>query len=144
MVNFRPRYQPDQFFSVCGVTPSYTNWWRTEPNDAGGKEGCVTMYTRGNRRGAWNDISCSSYHHYICEFNYNRCKWIRWFLHQPYSECWPALSGWFLPKCMYMNNSSPTCEPEFPARETNTASINKMRLALLTTSLQRTLFLLIA
>ena len=71
----RPRYQSENFLSVCGVKPTYVNWARGEPNDVGGKEGCAYLKTSGVQQGKWNDAKCSSVSfHYICEFNYLRCK----------------------------------------------------------------------
>ena len=72
---YRPRDQSaDKFLSVCGVKPTYTNWAASEPNDSGGRENCVHFYTGGVKVGQWNDGKCASTIHYICEFNYLRCK----------------------------------------------------------------------
>ena len=72
---YRPRDQSaDKFLSVCGVKPTYTNWAASEPNDSGGRENCVHFYTGGVKVGQWNDGKCASKIHYICEFNYLRCK----------------------------------------------------------------------
>lgn len=70
----RPRYQPNQFLTVCGKTPIYQNWATGEPNDENQQEGCGQLYTGTFRHGKWNDKECFHSIQYICEFNYLRCE----------------------------------------------------------------------
>ena len=44
---------------------TYTNWYKNEPNNAGGNEECMLVYGRSMFR--WNDYSCSSEFAFICE-----------------------------------------------------------------------------
>ncbi|XP_038600336.1 mannose-binding protein C-like [Tachyglossus aculeatus] len=54
-----------KYLSMTGEKVTYTNWRSGEPNNAGGKENCVTMLEDGE----WNDVPCSYPHGIaICEF----------------------------------------------------------------------------
>ncbi|CAB4017967.1 Hypothetical predicted protein [Paramuricea clavata] len=57
------RYEK-RFINVEGRDQVYTNWNSGEPNNSGGNENCVVMYTNTAR---WNDASCSSNHDFVCE-----------------------------------------------------------------------------
>jgi len=48
-----------------GSEPTYTSWASGEPNDYGGAEDCVEMWSSGN----WNDDSCSDNKESICELS---------------------------------------------------------------------------
>ncbi|XP_077206968.1 mannose-binding protein-like [Paroedura picta] len=54
-----------RFKYANGELVSYTNWKAGEPNDSGGNEDCVTMYTEN---GQWNDYNCNEKALIICEF----------------------------------------------------------------------------
>lgn len=53
------------FLWVVDDTPSYLNWNSGEPNDSWGDEECVELGSNGR----WNDTSCSSWKHYLCEID---------------------------------------------------------------------------
>jgi hypothetical protein len=68
----------NMFYTVRSVEPSYTNWYRAEPNDYAGKEDCVELvykkpYFKNGRDvgGQWNDIACKGYpRHYVCQTSF--------------------------------------------------------------------------
>ena len=43
----------------------YKNWISGAPNNVGGNEGCLHMYSDGS--GYWNDVQCSSSMLYVCQ-----------------------------------------------------------------------------
>ena len=55
-----------KFFTVYGLTPKYTNWFKGEPNDVGKNENCAHYWVLPNKK-AWNDAPCSIKHSFICE-----------------------------------------------------------------------------
>jgi hypothetical protein len=60
------KLQADDFYTLDGKTPSYTNW-ETElgqPNSGGGEK-CVVFYEQLN--GKWHDISCNNRYSKICQ-----------------------------------------------------------------------------
>ena len=44
---------------------SYRGWAKGEPNNAGGDENCVHLYTTKDKD--WNDIKCYNQYSYICQ-----------------------------------------------------------------------------
>ena len=52
------------FVYPSGEPLVYSNWASGEPNNAGGAENCVEMYTNGK----WNDKSCGEQRLVVCEF----------------------------------------------------------------------------
>ncbi|XP_077310074.1 pulmonary surfactant-associated protein D-like isoform X2 [Lithobates pipiens] len=52
------------FMYSTGEQVIFTNWSRGQPDDYKNNEDCVNMYNNGY----WNDVSCSSKHLVICEF----------------------------------------------------------------------------
>jgi hypothetical protein len=58
------RHQDKKFYTVQGVKPSYTNWNSGEPNSPQ-QEHCGQLLVHHN--GRWNDVSCHSKYHYICQ-----------------------------------------------------------------------------
>ncbi|CAB3990898.1 pulmonary surfactant-associated D, partial [Paramuricea clavata] len=69
-----PRYQHTNFHTVAGRSATYLNWAAGQPNDVGGSQDCVYMYTSNDKLGKWNDEGCVWPHHYICESKYHRCN----------------------------------------------------------------------
>ncbi|ELK31330.1 Pulmonary surfactant-associated protein D [Myotis davidii] len=61
MTDFKTR---GSFTYPGGKTLVYSNWNPGEPNNKGGKEHCVEIYTTGK----WNDKSCGERRLVICEF----------------------------------------------------------------------------
>ena len=56
------------FITTGGVSVSYTNWNKGEPNNSGGKEDCVEMYAVPGKAGRWNDLPCWGYsRRHVCE-----------------------------------------------------------------------------
>jgi hypothetical protein len=48
------------FVWMDGSRNDYTDWYPTEPNNAGGHEDCVHMRSDPSAPGSWNDQSCAS------------------------------------------------------------------------------------
>eukprot|EP00092_Neocalanus_flemingeri_P046978 GFUD01053058.1.p1 GENE.GFUD01053058.1~~GFUD01053058.1.p1 ORF type:complete len:171 (+),score=17.36 GFUD01053058.1:62-574(+) len=48
---------------VDGSTLSYTNWASGKPDNGGGNQNCVQMYTNGY----WDDVGCEVRKAYVCE-----------------------------------------------------------------------------
>eukprot|EP00092_Neocalanus_flemingeri_P025442 GFUD01027584.1.p1 GENE.GFUD01027584.1~~GFUD01027584.1.p1 ORF type:complete len:220 (-),score=33.53 GFUD01027584.1:291-950(-) len=48
---------------IDGYTFAYTNWATGEPNNEGGNQNCVQMYTDGY----WDDVECKYRKAYVCE-----------------------------------------------------------------------------
>ncbi|XP_078700188.1 uncharacterized protein LOC144926973 isoform X2 [Branchiostoma floridae x Branchiostoma belcheri] len=46
----------------------YSNWFHTEPNDAGGNEDCAQVRTRG----FWNDVRCSTTIGFTCQIGHGK------------------------------------------------------------------------
>ena len=65
------RHQDKKFYTIFGSKPSYTNWQPGEPNNGGGSEDCAHL---GNEHGQWNDVSCGTLLHFICQKH--KCKLI--------------------------------------------------------------------
>lgn len=63
----------NKFYTVGNVEVSYINWSNDEPNNSGGREGCVEIWGiegSGDSNGKWNDLSCSGHpRHFICHFS---------------------------------------------------------------------------
>ncbi|HNS97364.1 MAG TPA: FG-GAP-like repeat-containing protein [Polyangiaceae bacterium] len=55
------------FLWVNGKSLTTAYWNDDEPNDSGGAEDCVGMFTSGETAGLWNDFSCDAEHAFICE-----------------------------------------------------------------------------
>ena len=58
-----------QWLWVDGSSADYTNWDKGEPNDAGGTEDCVEMYSTSFLTRKWNDNSCGFNNYYVCEIS---------------------------------------------------------------------------
>lgn len=52
------------FVYPSGEPLVYSNWVSGEPNNAGGVENCVEMFTNGK----WNDKNCGEQRLVVCEF----------------------------------------------------------------------------
>lgn len=63
---FTPR---DFYWDATGVSfnETYTNWGPTEPNNEGGNEHCIDLYSNINYK--WNDHSCVKERYFICEWH---------------------------------------------------------------------------
>lgn len=55
------------FAWVNGSAVGTSYWNDGEPNDSGGVEDCVGMFTSGDTAGKWNDFDCSATHAFFCE-----------------------------------------------------------------------------
>lgn len=53
-----------KFIYPTGEALVYSNWAPKEPNNYGGAENCVEIYTNGQ----WNDKSCGEKRLVVCEF----------------------------------------------------------------------------
>lgn len=69
------------FTYPTGESLVYSNWAPGEPNNNGGAENCVEIYTNGK----WNDKSCSEQRLVICEF---WATWGGWAVCDP--GAWPV------------------------------------------------------
>ena len=59
-------YRSGNWFKwVDGSALTYSFWSSGEPNNHGGKENVVEMWSSGK----WNDITSSSKRHYMCEYS---------------------------------------------------------------------------
>ena len=64
------------FYSICGVEVSYTNWDKGEPNNLNSSENCVEVLDPSQNKFAlmsWNDQDCNNVLHYVCERHHPRC-----------------------------------------------------------------------
>ena len=64
------------FYTICGVEVSYTNWDKGEPNNLNSSENCVEMLNPTQNKLAlmtWNDQDCNDVLHYVCEKHHPRC-----------------------------------------------------------------------
>ncbi len=60
------------FLWVNGKSATISPWNEGEPNDSGGVEDCVGLFTSGETAGTWNDFDCGSERAFICEDKTNR------------------------------------------------------------------------
>ena len=66
----RDPWNKSRWLWVDGSSVDYANWYKTEPNNVGGKEDCVEMYPASRARaGKWNDLTCSHNRYYVCEIS---------------------------------------------------------------------------
>ncbi|KAJ8031851.1 Collectin-12 [Holothuria leucospilota] len=49
------------------VPVTYENWRKNEPNNSGAGEDCGELKSRNGDNAFWNDESCNSLRHFICE-----------------------------------------------------------------------------
>jgi hypothetical protein len=55
------------FLWVNGKSVTTSSWNEGEPNDSGGVEDCVGLFTSGEAAGTWNDFDCGSERAFVCE-----------------------------------------------------------------------------
>ena len=57
---------------IDGSTFDFNNWNPNEPNNFGGQENCIHIYTRN---GKWNDIRCNGKLTFVCKRQLGK-KWL--------------------------------------------------------------------
>lgn len=58
----------EKFYHLGQEEPmTFFNWWKGEPNGAGGIEHCVEIFAFENGNFQWNDAPCHHTKYFICE-----------------------------------------------------------------------------